>query len=66
MYLYRCTKCGSELDVLRNIREHDLLPTPEEVATVPPGCEGHEWKRKIGMASIHFMGRGWSPDGYQK
>lgn len=64
VYLYRCDRSGTEIDVVRDVDARDTPPTPEELADAklaePP--EGFSWQRCILPPKVAF-GESWSFDG---
>ena len=50
-YNNRCKKCAKEIEVIRNLSEHDKPPQSDEIGTEEePKCT-HEWEIIIGRVS---------------
>lgn len=50
VYVYKCNKCGKELEAVQSFDDEPLK--------VCPDC-GMELRRKIQQASVKFVGNGW-------
>lgn len=50
IYVYACSACGKELEVVQSFDDEPLK--------ICPDC-GMELRRKIQQASVRFLGNGW-------
>lgn len=57
MYQYKCKTCGQTEEVLRSLKDSDVLPGAED--SVPPAADHqHEWSKVLGATTI-IKGPGW-------
>lgn len=68
MYLWHCTKCESDIEVVRSIAEYETPPEKDDGTLVckTPRSK-HKWERRIpsGSGQFHLVGYGWAKDGYR-
>lgn len=74
IYTWRCSACGTEVEVERKLSEIDCPPNcadctaaghpPHEVSCCGDGCT--EWTRVVSKNSFALSGNCWAKDGYEK
>jgi len=58
-YVFKCSKCGFELEQLMSIREFTENPAP---VCCNEGCDGHQrMKNQIQAVGFSLKGVGWTP-----
>jgi len=56
-YVYKCPKCGHEIEMVRTIAEHATKPM-----CVAEGCDGNQvMETQLGTSVVQFKGSGWTP-----
>lgn len=63
-YVFKCPKCGLELEQLMSMGEFAQTPAPMCCAE---GCDGQQRMRvQLQPAGLVFKGTGWTPKHYKK
>jgi predicted nucleic acid-binding Zn ribbon protein len=68
IYLWACTKCGASHQVIRKVKDIEVVPGDKEddelkEPTCPDGT-GHEWDRKATASQFKLIGAWFKNGGY--
>lgn len=61
LYLWECENCKKEVEVLRPMEEHDVIPTTEEAGPHSEECKEPKYARRIGGITKQY-GASWGSD----
>ena len=67
VHVFKCKNCDRKVDVLRNLHDSDVEPTPDEIRLSGPEvkpCIGHEWRKYFESGTTFLPGPNWG--GWQK
>lgn len=63
IYCHKCLKCNLSLEIIRSMREYDILPDESEITAAKPTKDQeeciHEFTREINSAPTKNYAVGW-------